>query len=361
MGVAAIPAVMSIASGVMGANAAKDAAEHQQDAINQNRALLNSVTLPDIEKQKLALQQYTSAGEYNPEILAQLQQLGPSALENINIDPRLKQSQMSALEQMSQRAMGGMSDADAAAFELAKRNSAGEAQAKSQQILQNMQQRGQSGSGAELAAQLQNAQSSADRLAQSGLQEAIAQQNAKQNALQQLASMSGNIRNQDYNEQSNLMNKRDAIAAANMNDANRLAQSNVATRNAAAASNLANKQRLIDSNTNLSHDQQKYNKQLLQQDYDNRLARATGNARLNTEKANISANTAKNQGAMMGTVGQGIAGMATNYFNQAQPVQTQQVQSQGGVQAQNPFNANDFAPQMQSGGYDIADITKRRV
>lgn len=242
---------------------------------NQALAEFSNIQIPDIEKMKLALENYGSAGTLTPEMIQLISQ-GETALENVNIDPRLRQSQMSALDQMSGIASSGMSEGDMAAFEMARRNAASEAQAKQGQILQNMAQRGQSGSGAELAASLANAQGSADRLQQAQLEEAKQRQAARMSALQQQANMSSGLRSADYSEQSNLANARDAIARFNAANAQQVAQANTGARNTAQASNLQNDQNIRNQNTGLANTQQQYNKNLQQQQFQNQMQRASG-------------------------------------------------------------------------------------
>lgn len=213
---------------------------------------------------------------------------------------------MSALEQVAGIANTGMSDSDRAGFEMARRAAAQEAEAKSQQILQNMQERGQGGSGNELIARLQASQSSADRLAQQDMMQAQAQQQARLSALQQQAAMASGVRTQDYGEQSNLARARDAINQFNAQNASAVQQRNVATQNQAQATNLANKQNISNANVNMGNDQQKYNKQLIQQKYQNEVQKAGGQASQLNQMANNALQAGANQAAGWGQIGQGV-------------------------------------------------------
>ena len=299
---------------ILGSGSASGDYGRSDDLRNQALQQLMGIEVPDIEKMKLALENYTSAGNLTPEAIALITQ-GDTALANVSTDPRLRNSQLAALDQISGIASTGMSEGDQAAFELARRNAAAEGQAKQGQILQNMAQRGVAGSGAELAASLQNAQSTADRLQQAQLEEAKARQAARMAALQQQANMAGNLRSADYTEASNVANARDEIARFNAANAQQVNQSNVGARNQAQATNLQNQQNIRNQNTALANQQQQYNKGLLQQDYNNQL----GLGKIKNGVLNDSADAAadrgdrtveqsKNLGAGVGTIAGAIFG-----------------------------------------------------
>jgi hypothetical protein len=299
---AAVPVVTSF----MGQNAARDKQLAADEARKQALAQFANLEVPDIEQQKLMLQEYQLTGQMTPELEMLIQQ-NPTAMEQISIDPRLRAEQMSALEQMSGLAEGKMNPADAAAFELARRQSAAEAQAKEGQILQNMQQRGQGGSGAELMARLQSNQSGADRLQQAELEQAKAMQNARMAALTQQANMSGQLRTQDYGEQSNLAKAKDLINQFNTQNAQGVQQRNVGTRNQAQQLNLQNQQNTANMNTDLRNKQQISNKGLIQQNFNNQRNLASDRAGAYGTNANAADARAAQTAGMYAGVGQGIS------------------------------------------------------
>lgn len=243
--------------------------------MEQALAGLDAVQLPDIEKQKLVLEQLASTGEYTPEMLQSLN-LGPSAMEQISIDPRLKGAQMSALDQLGELSKGGLSPSDAAAFELARRETESAAQARDQQLMQNLQQRGISGGGAEIAMRRASGSEASDRQNTANLEILKSAQQRALEALGQSANLAGNIRGQEYGEQSALAKSRDLINQFNVENQQRTSQSNVGLRNQAQAQNLNERQRIADANVATRNAQQQQQKSLLQQDYLNRMAKATG-------------------------------------------------------------------------------------
>lgn len=204
---------------------------------------LESLGVPPVEAQRIALE---SAN------------LGPSALEDVETDPRLKQAQMDALARIQEMGGAGLTAEERAQQDMITRSAGAEAQARDKSILQNMAERGIGGSGAELMARLQGSQSAADRAAvQQGQLSGQAQNRALQ-ALSQAGQLGGQIRGQEYGEQSNLASARDRIAQ--FNEANRVQAANQA---------------------------EMYNKGLIQQQYENELAKRQGVAAAKTGTAQM--------------------------------------------------------------------------
>lgn len=308
----AIPAVASLAGAVIGANqAGKD-----RDAANNARAAALAqyagISIPEAEDMMLNLQQYQSQGELDPR-LEQIMNLGPSAMEQVSTDPRLRQSQMSALEQYTQMAEGRMNPADQAAFELARQNAAGEQQARQNAILQEMQQRGQAGSGAELLAKLKSNQSGAQMLQQAQLEQAQAMQQARMQALAQQAQLGGQVRQQDFGEASDVAQAKDLIARTNAANAQSVGARNVAAQNQAMAANLQQRQNVANMNTELLNKQQIQNKQLPQQTFQNQMQLAGAKAGQYGQQAQAAQQQAGQTAGMWATIAQG-AGTALSAF-----------------------------------------------
>jgi hypothetical protein len=308
MGAAAGAIAAPIVGGIIGNVAAGGAREDANNAYNDALAQWTNMQAPDVEKMRLALEEYQSTGVMTPE-MQQAINLGQTEMQNVSTDPRLKNSQMAALEQISGMASGQPSAADMAGFELSRQNAAGEMQAKNNQVLQEMQQRGQAGSGAELLAKLKNNQSGADMLQKAQLEQAQAMQNARIQALAQQANMSNSIRGQDYDEQSNLAQAKDAIAKFNAANQQNVSNSNVAIKNQAQLGNLDKSQSLANSNVDLRNKEQITNKNLQQLDYENKLQIAQGRSGAYTAKGNQSNQRAAETAGMWSGIGQGAGGM----------------------------------------------------
>lgn len=244
-----------------------------------------AVDLPDIEKQKIQLLASELQGEYRPE-LEQALGLGPSAMEDISADEQLLQAQRDSLEGISEIAEGGMTEADLAANREIRREIDQSAAARQKAVLNQMAQRGVLGSGMELAAQLSAQQEAADRQSRAGdtlTQQAQARALA---ALQNQGSMAGQMRGQDFSEDSAVARARDAIDKFNTVNRQSVIQRNISEQNRAQAANLAARQAQADQAAALRNQQEMYNKGLIQQQYDNEMRRAAG---LSNQYANVGA------------------------------------------------------------------------
>lgn len=311
---ALIPGAASIIGGLIGADQAGDDRDAANNARNAALAQYANLTIPDIEAQKLALEQYVNAGVLSPE-LEQLIQMGPTAMEGISLDPMARQKQLEALEMVSGLAEGRVQPGDIAGFELAKREASGYDQAKQGQILQEMQQRGQGGSGAELLARLKSSQSSADRLQQADLEQARKMQEARMQALSNQANMAGNLRSQDYGEQSNLAKAQDMIAQFNAQNSQNVNSRNTGARNDAQRMNLQNAQQIGNMNVDSRNKEQQYNKGLIQTQFGNQMDLASGRAAQLSGVANSRDTQAGQTAGMWGGIGQGVGQAAAAYFN----------------------------------------------
>lgn len=313
-----IAAIGSVAAPVIGGLLGQNQASKDRAAANEARALALAqyagITVPEAEKMMLNLQQYQSQGELDPR-LEQSINLGPSAMEQVTTDPRLRQAQMLALEQYTQMGQGQMNAADQAAFELARQSAAGEQQARQSAILQEMQQRGQAGSGAELLAKLTANQSGAQMLQNAQLEQAKAMQQARMQALAQQAQLGGQVRQQEFGEQSDIAQAKDLIAKTNAANSQSVGARNIAAQNQAMAANLQNRQNIAAMNTELLNKQQIQNKQLPQQTFQNQMALAAGKAGQYGQQAQAAQNQAGQTAGMWSTIGQGLGTALGSFAN----------------------------------------------
>lgn len=306
-----LAAAAAVGSSLIGAEQARQAQSSADDARGDALKQFSNIKPPTIEEQQLLMQQYVNTGIMSPELEALVGQ-GGTAMEGISLDPQTRAAQMQALEQMSGMASGQIQSGDLAAFELAKREAASYDQAKQNQIMQEMQQRGQGGSGAELLARLKSAQSGADRLNQADMEQAKAMQAARMQALQAQSNMASGIRSQDYGQQSDLARAKDTISQFNAQNAQNVNARNTSTRNQAQQLNLTNAQNISNMNTGLSNEQQAANKRLLQSQFDNQLRLAGAKAGQNMQNANAETQQGAQQAGMWAGIGQGIGSIIGN-------------------------------------------------
>lgn len=240
-----------------------------QDAMNE----LKNVKIPDIEKQKIVLKKLTQQGIITPEKEQEILQ-DQSSFEKIQEDKQLRDTQVNSLNALKKIANLGLTPEQRADLNDMRSKLERDIQARDQSIIQNMQQRGQAGSGSELAQRLlssqqqsENAASAGDRLA------AMAYQN-QLNAIRQSGSLAGDIRNQDFGVEAAKASAADKISQFNTQNRIGVQERNVNASNQAQQKNLGEKQRIADTNVGLENTEETHNKSLYQQQYENELRRA---------------------------------------------------------------------------------------
>ena len=279
----------------------------QKKAMKQAMAELQAVGYPPDLSKEIIYQQFQQQGIMTPQLEEDLNDSIPeSEVSKIQEDKGLRDAQIKALSDMQNRAQVGLSAEDRASLNQVRNEVQRDAEAKRQQVLQQMQARGMGGSGAALIAQLQAGQD-AQNLAsqQSDNQMAQAQQRALQ-ALGQSADMATGIRNQDF---SNAQAKASAIDERNRFLAeNSIArqQRNVSSLNQAQAANLQEQQRIADANAQLYN--QEKQRQVNEQGnlYDRSLGYAQSKANALTGQANYYGQQAANTAQSFGQMGSGL-------------------------------------------------------
>lgn len=302
----------SIGASIIGGNAAQDAAAKgvaaQQAALGQAQAnaaqavaQLTAIGIPSIQAEQIVLQSPQLVG------LLQNQQLGPSAMQNVQGSQAAQSAQMSALQALRQQSAQGLTPQDLNSYRQLQNNLNSNLQAQNATIQQQAQQQNQWGGGQQLASMLANQQSqygNANNNANNIAAQSVANRNA---AIMNLGNLGGQIQGQQFGEQAQIANAKDAINQFNLNNsrstqaANLSAQQQVA--NAAAATNNA---------------QQQYNSGLVQQNYQNQMgkAQAIGNALSGASQTDLlggsqALTAAQNQAngltSMYGGIGQGIS------------------------------------------------------
>lgn len=155
---------------------------------------------------------------------AKAAELNGTAYDQIGSDPRLKDAQLGALSKMQELAsQGGMNAADTANLSRIQGDAAQADRGRRDAIQQQMASRGMGGSGMDMLSQLQSSQAATDRQAQQGLDVAGMAQQRALDAMMKQGAMAGDMRNQDFSQQSRVADARDAAAkfnAANTTQAN---------------------------------------------------------------------------------------------------------------------------------------------
>lgn len=255
-------------------------------ALNSASARFGQIEAPSLEQMRLDLERAVSAGEMSPED-AQLYLQEQTDLAEFSQDPRLKQAQMGALDKLSQMADGGLSDADQAQLsQIASQERTAE-KGQRDAIMQQAAMRGAGGSGLELAQQLLNQQQSAQRQSQRDTDVAgMAQQRALQ-AIAQSGQLAGQIGQQDLNQAATVSSAKDAINRFNTQARAGTNQLNVGARNQAQASNLDRAQGISNMNTGIANQERGQNAANVQQQFQNELSKAGGQAGVDQARANM--------------------------------------------------------------------------
>jgi len=155
----------------------------------------------------------------SPDQLAQLQNSG---MENVNVDPRLKDAQFDALRQLENQGRDGFTARDQANRLKTKQSIGRENAGRMGAIQQNMAARGMSGSGMDLVAQMSASQAATDRDALEGLERSAQMEDRKNQAVMQRGQMSGQMRGQEFDEGARKAQAQDAINR--FNTANKVGQ-----------------------------------------------------------------------------------------------------------------------------------------
>lgn len=308
-----------IVTGILGGNAASQQAS---EAARLEREQLNrilGIATPDIEKMKLTPEEMLSAGQISPEEYQLLGQLQGTELENISTDPRLRQDQMTALDQTRQRALTGFNDEDRAMLDNYMRQATSMAQSQKQGIVEDAARRGMAGSGTSLAAALSGTQGIANQASQQAMSAAASRlQNMNANT-NQLAQLSGQIEGSDYGRLANIANRKDSVNEFNQRLRQDTANSNVQLRNQAAAGNLANKQDLMNRNTTVRNDAQQFNRGLEQTRFNNELTKAQAAGGQNNRMADSANSRGQATANQYATIGSGLSGLLSGFSADTKP------------------------------------------
>lgn len=280
--------------------------EEARDLAGQATQQFKDLALPSIEDMRIQLQQEVLKGRYTPaEAQAILQQR--SEMDAIQVDPRLREAQLSALTGLQDVAQsGGLTTADRGMLQAAAQEAGSYERGQREAILQNAQQRGVAGSGLELLSKMQAQQSGADRMSNEAFKTAALAQQRKMDALAQSGALGGQIRGQDFGQASDIARANDAINNFNISNRQSVVNRNVDARNQGQMFNLDREQGVESRNVGIRNTQEVRNKALPQQQFENQYRKAGGVAGALGGQSNLaSAEAGQNLGFIGGLVGTG--------------------------------------------------------
>lgn len=236
-----------IIGGVIGNMASAADRRAAQDAAQRAFEIIDQIGAPPDLSREIIYDQFQQVGVLTPE-LEEAINVGVSKVAEIQEKPEFREAQLTALETLKERGRGGLSAEDRAALNQIRSQVAQDQEAKRQQILQAFAQRGQLGSGQELAAQLSAQQQGAQIASQQGDQlAAMASQRALE-AMMQAGQLGTQVRGQEFDVEQAKASAADAFKQFDIQNAIARQQRNIGAKNVAQESNLATQQRIAEQN-----------------------------------------------------------------------------------------------------------------
>lgn len=259
-------AASSAAGGIIGSIASSGDREKAAQAYAEAMAEIEAIGADTSLQQEIILEKMKLAGVYSPQ-LEETIRMGVSEAAQLQEDPTGRQAQLKALSQLSGLSETGLGPQERAAFNEMAEQSAQLQRSRDEAILQNMAQKGQAGSGAELAMRIAGSQSAAnqeqaaaDRMAASAADRAL-------NALSQYGNLGGTVRSADYTAAQNRATAADELNRFNVQNQREVQTRNVAAQNLAQAKNLDAQQAVMDENVRLANAQKSANLARQRQQY----------------------------------------------------------------------------------------------
>jgi hypothetical protein len=240
----------------MSKNAGRREMREANQLMRENIARLEAIGIPAIEAQKIALESPELVG------LLEAETLSPSRFEDVQMDPRLQSAQMAALQDITGIAeAGGLDAMSRLNLEEGLRRASGAEQARLQQLTEDPTL----GQGQRLALQSQAVQGAGQSSRDVALQSAAQAQQARMAALQQQASMASGMQQQQL-----------GLAGQKATRADEINLENKRAREAINLFNAQQRQNIANMGTEARNKTQLLNQQLIQQKFQNELAKATG-------------------------------------------------------------------------------------
>ena len=277
-------------------------------------ALLNRPPeIPEVELRKYSTPEALSyLGNFTPE---ELQATGlPAGV----INQAMRNKQLQALGGVEELSQTGLSAIDRAALSEIQNEIAMQERGQRESILQNMAQRGMSGSGQELAAQLQSSQAASQLASQQGLQQAAQAQRARVDALSNLSNMATGLESTDFERQAQKAQAQDVINQFNVQNRNVAGLRNLQTQQDLSSMNAQERNRIAQANIDLANQQimqNQVNRPLaqygLQSQYTSGVSQGIGGVGQTQTQQQLANQQAMSQGLGTGlTVGGTVAGAA---------------------------------------------------
>jgi len=319
-----LASLANIVGGVAGNALSQGDRDKAASEIASIKDLYANLSVPDIEAMKVASEQYNVGpllgGNIQTENAEQL--AGQSALADIQLDPRLKEAQMNALNTLQQISGKGFTADELNQLQEQRSSREADLTSKLKALQQNQDMRGVGNSDMALAQKMMESQSSANRGAQDARTTQAQGLSRALQAITQGANLASGMENADYNRQGNLATATDARELTNLGQRARVNSSNVDRFNQALQSDVTRQQNVGDKNVGVKNTDQAYNKGLLQTDFANRMNLAGAKAGVAQNQAANYTNNANRTAGMFQGIGAGLgqAALASNKADTKAPL-----------------------------------------
>jgi hypothetical protein len=300
-------ALLPVLTGIIGNEASRGDREAAKDQIRSIQNYYDQIKLPDIEQEKLALEEFKAGQMLNPE-QQQIRQLSmQDELQNINLDPRLRQTQMNSLDTLSKIAGSGFTPDELNAMQQQRDAREGDLTSKLKQLQQNQEMRGVANSDMALAQRMMEAQGSANRGAQEARDMQAQAFRRSLDAITQSGNLAGNIEGTDYARGADLASALRGRETTNLQNQVNIEGNNVDRFNRALETNVGRVNLTGDKNVALRNDQQQFNRGLQDRDFQRRLQLGSAKSGAATNAANMYNDQASRTAGQWAGAGAGIS------------------------------------------------------
>jgi hypothetical protein len=234
------------------------------------------INVPTPEEMMYQIDQLVQQGVITADEAREIQ-ADPSAYEKIISDPRFKQSQMDALNQLQTIGKeGGITPEERANLAQIQDELGTALRGEREATIQSAQERGVAGSGLELASRLGAGQAATTAASRAAVDTAAQARARALEAIQASGNLAGQMGSQEFTQASQKAAAIDAINKFNATNKQQTELMNVGARNRAQEMNLTEKQKISDSNKALEMEKRKYEAQLPQTEFENKMSKAEG-------------------------------------------------------------------------------------
>lgn len=235
--------------------------EYDVSPLDPPEYIQTAIPEPAFDMSRLSPEMYAIAAKYVPEVASYVAEQNPTLVQYSATGAAGREAQIQALKDIKSRT-GELADAEAeSASGQAMRDAQIAAQSRQQSILQDANRRGQLGSGAMLAAQLQGSSDAMGRAAGASNDAYLEALRNKMGALRESGTMGRQLAQDDLSlSQTNagIINSFNQRAAANMNN---YLQGAADTRNRGQLYNVQTAQDVSNKNVGLSNEYNRLNQQ----------------------------------------------------------------------------------------------------